>query len=284
MIASLDQGLWTPYLQMHDCGALGLTSKTFPGSVGVGKDSLKNETKNVMILRAISSTYGWTDTRRYSYDLTFRPANKSPYKLAPNTTPNCPPTNVCTGLYGSAAVATYPYVFKLARPCRVGLGETILFEFGNVEDEVTYYWAATTGDKVSSCMIMCRGAESGDSIQLGKAETIASGSTSKVTYVWQNQTGEPVDIESITIVTGDATTDRPLFSMEIAGRRWSRAEMPLWLFGDPFKYSRLDLSRLPEGGLIFKPGDSIELTIRGYLVADAASFLTLGLELYQQVA
>jgi hypothetical protein len=289
----LSEGLWTPNLQMYDAGDISSTQVSFPGARDVAKDLLKNEQQTPMIVRSFCCTYNWVTSRRYTtdpllFDVIVRSTRKGEYRLSPNTNAFAPPTNIATGLYGSTAVAAMPYVFKLATPCRLGVGESILLEVGNAEGEEVFSFAVTTAAKTTGYSVKCRGVNSGRIVHFGKKETIALGSTSKITGVHQNFYDEPLDILSLTIFTGSATTDRPLFLMEVNGRRWSRSERPMWLYCEPFKYSRVSFARLPEGGLVFMPEDQFEIIVRNPQYSDGGGYvniyLVLGVEAYQQVA
>lgn len=292
----LSDGLWVPQLQMVDAGDIGNTQVSFPAAIATSKDLLKNDSHMPMIVRSFSCTYNWV-TERYDasgtllYDVSINTRRRGAYKLSVNGSPYVPPANFVTGLYGSAAVAAKPYVFKLASPCRLGPGEVILIEVGNVESEEVFVFTATTGTKTTAYMIHCRDVVTGEHIFFSNKGTFTVGQTSKVTGAHQNPHDTPLDILSITVYTGSATTDRPLLSVEVAGRRWSRGERPMWLYCEPFKHDRLDLSRLPEGGLYLEPGDglSVDLFNSQYENTDNAGtnvniYLVLGMEAYLKVA
>ena len=287
MTPRLDKGQWTPQLQMYSGGTVDVaspTAVTFPGGTGVSQDPLKNETQSPMILRAFSVTINWVISRASTtspalFDMQVNTHRRGSYKIQQQSVMYAPPCNYVTGLYGSIDAAMVPYVWKLAAPALLQRGETILFEYGNVGSEAVFVWASAQA-KASRYTIRCRGKKTGQLVLFGGGGTPSAGA--RLVGVHQNLTDEDLEILSVTMAVGTATSDRPIFNMEIAGRRVSRGERPFWLFSEPFEYNRFIFDRLPEGGLVLMPNDGIEITIQNNQYSNLR--LTFGLEAYQQVA
>jgi hypothetical protein len=263
--------------------AVNAAAKTFPGEVGVSKDPLKNDTQSPLIVRAFSCTVGWTIARAsvatpLIFDVTVNTMRRGSYKIQQQSVQYAPHVNFVTGLYGSLNTAVRPYVWKFAVPALLQRGETILFEYGNVSSESVFVWSSSQA-KASKYSIRCRGKVTGDLVLFGGGGTPTAGD--RLVGVHQNLTDEDLEILSVTMVVGTATSDRPIFNMEIAGRRISRGERPFWLFAEPFTYGRFLFDRLPEGGLVLMPGDNFEVSVQNPQYTSLT--VTLGLEAYQQV-
>jgi hypothetical protein len=288
----LDVGRWVPNLQMYAHGDVTTTEVTIPGARGAAKDLLKNERTTPMIVRAFSATWNWVEPRAsttdpVAFDVRVRSRRVGTYALSPNGRQYAPGTNYVTGLYGTLGSAPNPHVYKLAAPCRVEPGQTIMIESGNVSSEEIFIFTTTITSDPINHMFHCRGARTGRLVLLGASHT-HSGSIKSFTDVHTNLYDEPLDILSLTIWSGKNSTDRPLVSIETGGHRWTQGERPLWLFCDPFQHSRILFDRLPEGGLVLEPDDAFEVTVRNPQYSDGGGYnnlyLTLGIEAYQQVA
>lgn len=284
----LSEGQWVPNLQMYSAGTLYFATRqpfTFPSTIGVSKDPFKNETQSPLIVRSFSSTINWATARDSTtnpllFDVRVNTVRRGSYKLQQQSVGYAPPANFVTGLYGSLGTAVQPYVWKLAVPALLKQGETILFEYGNVANEGAFTWGNNAQAKANKYSIRCRGKQSQQVVIYGGGGTPSAGS--RLTGTHQNLTGEDLEIISITMVVGTVATDRPLFYIEIGGRRVMRGERPFWLFAEPFRYGRYVFDRLPEGGIVLMPNDSIDLTIQNNQYTSLV--FTLGLEAYQQVA
>lgn len=283
----LSEGQWTPSLQMYSAGTLTLAATqplTFPADIGVSKDPFKNETQSPLIVRAFSANINWATGRDATtspmlFDLAVHTVRRGTYKVQQQSVMYAPPCNSVVGLYGSVGTALMPYVWKLAVPALLKRGETILFEFGNVVNEATFLWSSAQA-KANYYSIRCRGVTSRQTVIFASSGTPSAGQ--RLSAVHQNLTDEDLEVLSVTMTVGTAATDRALFNMEIAGRRVMRGERPFWLFAEPFRYGRYVFDRLPEGGIVLMPNDSIDLTIQNNQYTSLV--FTLGLEAYQQVA
>lgn len=293
MTPTLKQGEWVPSLQFS--GGDQLTQNAamsfFPRAATAYEDLLKNEQQSPMVVRALSMIIDWsvahtTTAVPMEFEVKYR-RRGVPIALHPQPLKS-PPSNWQTGLYGTTAVVAKPWVFKLAAPFRLRAGENILLTAAlNLSEDFVLPGAPDGTEVVGDTL---NGAFVGVGRSSGLQRRMAIPQTTVLVafkgIVVKSQYDEDIDITHMVWAGGSgggANAYRYWFRVEAGGRAWSKGARPMWMYAEPFLRSRLDFSRLPEGGLVLFPGDGFEVGVRNTQYA-TGPYYGVALDAYQQVA
>jgi hypothetical protein len=289
MSLSLNQGEWIPSLQFSGGDGIGLNeaAHSFPRTASAYEDLLKNEQQSPMIVRSLSMIYDWAVARALTsspmeFEVKYR-RRGVPIALHPQPL-KVPPSNFCTGLYGTTAVISKPWVYKLAAPFTLKAGQSILLTAAVRSSESYFTPVIATGGEVigdqTPVVFTGRGKKSGEQRRLATPKLVLTAVVSGA--VIQNTYDEDIAITHMTWVGTTAAAYRHCFRVEVGNAAWSKGVRPMWMFAEPFLHSRLDFSRLPEGGLVLYPNDGFEVTLRN--TQYNTQYYGISMDAYQQVA
>lgn len=270
-LLDLHQGFWDPDFQqcgerISDGGKYYLPA-TSPGA-GAGLsaqvlDNMRNDHPVPIIVRTVSFTWKpeyASDVASFTFDLQFKRRGQTRhYSVQKAATP---PANAKVGRSGTQAVVG-PYVWRPAAPIRIPRDGIIYLKVGAAVSEAVYTFATVAAGAATDVehVIFCRGVSSGRGYRF--ADTVQGQAGNLTVDNYQNAYGEELDIVAIAVLCPNSVNYRAVFELAVNGKRCMEAERLFWLFAEPFPYARLDLSGLPEGGLVLYPQDTVGVTFSG---------------------